>query len=218
MMGITAICLLSFFKKHPKLKKLPSAMIVVILAIFASWALDLGAKYNFKISGTVPAGVPAPMIPKMPRHEQLGPLLTLVVVLTLIGYMESMAVSLIYAGKNGYDVNADQELIALGTANIVGSLFQCMPTAGGFGRTAVNANAGSCTQLAGIISGCLMIIVLWGFTPLFYHLPKPVLGAVVIVAVIGMCKYVFGMRVCGKSTSTCSQVCVYVCACIYVYI
>jgi SulP family sulfate permease len=56
--------------------------------------------------------------------------------------MESMAVGMVYASKNGYETAPDQELVALGLANIVGSFFSCFPTAGGFGRTAVNANAG----------------------------------------------------------------------------
>jgi len=100
--------------------------------------------------------------------------------------MESIAVGMVYASKNGYETVPDQELVAIGLANVVGSLFSAYPTAGGFGRTAVNANAGSKTPLAGIISGLLMLIVLTWLTPLFYHLPKPVLGAIVIVAVTGL--------------------------------
>merc|ERR1719231_321323 len=93
---------------------------------------------------------------------------------------------MVYASKNGYETVPDQELVALGLANLVGSFFSCFPTAGGFGRTAVNANAGSKTQLAGIISGLLMLIVLSALTPLFYHLPRAVLGAIVVFAVSGL--------------------------------
>merc|ERR1719263_260695 len=100
--------------------------------------------------------------------------------------MESMAVGMVYAGRNGYEIGADQELVAMGLANLAGSFFSCFQTAGGFGRTAVNANAGARTPLAGIVTGMLMLVVLTWLTPLFYHLPKAVLGSIVIVAVSGL--------------------------------
>jgi len=186
VMGIGVIIIMFTFKNIPQLKKLPSAMIVVVVGILVSWGMNLGETHGFKIAGTVPGGIPAPSLPSFPQQEQVGPLLTLVLVLSLIGYMESIAVGMVYASKNGYETVPDQELVAIGLANVVGSLFSAYPTAGGFGRTAVNANAGSKTPLAGIISGLLMLIVLTWLTPLFYHLPKPVLGAIVIVAVTGL--------------------------------
>ncbi|EKX43871.1 hypothetical protein GUITHDRAFT_72854, partial [Guillardia theta CCMP2712] len=187
LMGIGVMAFLMVFKKVPRLRKVPSAMLIVVIGILVaiiSWGARLD-KSGFKICGTIPAGVPVPQAPELPSTG-MGALFSFVLISSMLGYMESIAVGLTYANKNGYAINPDQELVAFGVSNIVGSFFRCYPAAGGFGRSAVNANAGSRTQLAGIISGLLMLIVLGALTPLFYYLPKPVLGAIVIIAVSGL--------------------------------
>uniref|UniRef100_A0A7S0EIC5 STAS domain-containing protein n=1 Tax=Hanusia phi TaxID=3032 RepID=A0A7S0EIC5_9CRYP len=184
LMGVGVMAFLMVFKKVPRLRKVPSAMLVVIIGILISWGARLD-KSGFKICGTIPAGVPVPKAPELPSSG-MGTLFSFVLISSMLGYMESIAVGLTYANKNGYAINPDQELVAFGVSNIVGSFFRCYPAAGGFGRSAVNANAGSRTQMAGIISGLLMLIVLSALTPLFYYLPKPVLGAIVIIAVSGL--------------------------------
>ena len=155
VMGIAVIVFMQLFKNITHLKKLPAAMIVVALSIIVSWALDLGNTHGFQITGAVPAGIPSPVLAQLPSRQELGQLITLVLVSTMIGYMESVAVAIVYAGRNGYKIEPDQELVAMGLANIAGSFFSCFQTAGGFGRTAVNAGAGSKTPLAGFISGIL---------------------------------------------------------------
>ena len=80
-------------------------------------------------------------------------------------------------------LNANQELIALGTANIIGSLFQSYPTTGGFSRTAVNHDAGAKTGVAALFSAAVVGLTLLFFTTFFYHLPTAVLGAIILVAV-----------------------------------
>jgi SulP family sulfate permease len=186
VMGLVVVVLLLAFKNIKLLSKLPAAMIMVLLGILVSWQMDLGAKYGFIVAGSVPSGIPAPSLPHFPSSEHLGEIVTLAVVCSLIGYMESMAVGMVYASKNGYELVPDQELVALGLANLVGSFFNCYPTYGGFGRTAVAAKSGSRTQLAGILAGLLMLVVLSFLTSYFYHLPRAVLGAIVIVAVAGL--------------------------------
>mmetsp|Transcript_43649 Transcript_43649/g.105490 ORF Transcript_43649/g.105490 Transcript_43649/m.105490 type:complete len:790 (+) Transcript_43649:273-2642(+) len=189
LMGFLVMCVLYAFKTVPRLKKLPSAMIIVFLSTLLSWALNLGANHGFKIAGDIPSGIPAPSAPSIPSGEKLSQLFTAVLILTLIGYCESIAVGLTYASKNRYEIRSDQELLAFGVANVVGSFFGAYPVAGGFGRSAVNANSGAKTQLAGAISGIFILIVLAALTPLFYHLPKPALGAIVIMAVQGLLDY-----------------------------
>ena len=143
VLGLLVMVLMIGFKKVKMLASLPAAMIMVLLGIIVSWALDLGNTYGFIVAGAVPSGIPAPSMPQFPSSEHLGQVLTLSVVCTLIGYMESMAVGMVYAGKNGYELAPDQELVALGMANLVGSFFSCYPTFGGFGRTAVAAKSGN---------------------------------------------------------------------------
>ena len=186
VMGLIVVILMLAFKNIKMLSRLPAAMIMVLLGILVSWAMGLGDKYGFIVAGSVPSGIPAPSLPHFPSSEHLGEVLTLSVVCSLIGYMESMAVGMVYASKNGYELVPDQELVALGMANLVGSFFNCYPTFGGFGRTAVAAKSGSRTQLAGILAGALMLVVLQFLTQYFYHLPRAVLGAIVMVAVAGL--------------------------------
>jgi SulP family sulfate permease len=80
-------------------------------------------------------------------------------------------------------LNANQELIALGTANIIGSLFQSYPTTGGFSRTAVNHDAGAKSGVAALFSAAVVGLTLLFFTAFFYHLPTAILGAIILVAV-----------------------------------
>ena len=121
------------FKHAPPLKKLPAAMIVVVMGVVVSWAMELGETHGFKIAGDIPTGIPVPATPAWPPSQHFGQIITLSVVTTMIGYMESVAVGMVYAGRNGYEIGADQELVAMGLANLAGSFFSCFQTAGGFG-------------------------------------------------------------------------------------
>jgi SulP family sulfate permease len=104
--------------------------------------------------------------------------------------MESIAVAkAIQAKHKNYKVIPNQELIALGIANIGGSFFQSYPTTGGFSRTAVNDQAGAKTGMASIISAVLIILTLLFLTSLFYYLPKAILASVIMVAVFGLIDY-----------------------------
>ena len=84
--------------------------------------------------------------------------------------------------KNKYEIDANQELIALGAASIIGGLFRSYPSTGGFSRTAVNAQAGAKSPLAGVISALFIMLTLLFLTPLFYYLPQSLLAAMIIVS------------------------------------
>src|SRR5680860_760655 len=85
-----------------------------------------------------------------------------------------------------YVIDSNQELIALGTSNIIGSLFQSYPVTGGFSRTAVNDQAGAKTGIAPMVSALVVGLTLLFLTPLFYYLPNAVLAAIIMVAVFGL--------------------------------
>jgi len=95
----------------------------------------------------------------------------------------------VYASRNRYEVDANQELIGLGLANLLGALFRAYPTTGGFSRTAVNAQAGATTTVASLVSAGVIALTLLFLTPLFYALPKAVLAAIVMVAVFGLIEW-----------------------------
>jgi len=102
----------------------------------------------------------------------------------LIGYMESIAIGKSLAAKHGYEIEAGQEMFALGISNLIGSVFSCYPVTGSFSRSAVNNSTGGLSQLAGIVTATVMFATLMFLTPLFYYLPKFVLAAIVLNSVI----------------------------------
>ncbi|WP_457610723.1 SulP family inorganic anion transporter, partial [Lutibacter sp.] len=181
--GIGSILLLVIFKKYTK--KLPGALIVVVLGILVVKFFNLN-DYGVKIVGEIPKGLPAFKMQHL-DIETLKELAPIALTLALIAFMEAISVAKAIESKhNNYKVNANKELIALGLGNIVGSFFQTYPSTGGFSRTAINNQAGANTPLAAIFSALIVALTLLFLTPLFYYLPKAVLGAIIMVAVFGL--------------------------------
>jgi len=181
--GIGSILLLVIFKKYAK--KLPGALIVVVLGIMIVKFFNLN-DYGVKIVGDIPKGLPAFKMQYI-DIETLKELAPIALTLALIAFMEAISVAKAIESKhNNYKVKANKELIALGLGNIVGSFFQTYPSTGGFSRTAINNQAGANTPLAAIFSALIVALTLLFLTPLFYYLPKAVLGAIIMVAVFGL--------------------------------
>lgn len=166
-------------------KSIPGTLVAVILGIVAVWALGMN-DMGVKIVGEVPSGLPKFALP-MIDNSTFSELIVIALTISLVSFMESIAVAKAIQSKHkNYQVIPNQELIALGAANIGGAFFQSYPVTGGFSRTAVNDQAGAKTGMAGIISAVLIIITLLFLTPLFYYLPKAILASVIMVAVFGL--------------------------------
>ncbi|TXB62630.1 SulP family inorganic anion transporter [Phaeodactylibacter luteus] len=181
--GIGGILLIKGVKKINK--AIPGPLLAVVFGILAVYGLGL-TEQGVKIVGTVPDGLPSFVIPSFSGAD-FSALLPIALTIALVSFMESIAVAkAIQAKHKDYKVSANQELIGLGAANIVGSFFQSYPTTGGFSRTAVNDQAGAKTGLAAIISALLIGLTLLFLTPLFYYLPKAILASVIMVAVFGL--------------------------------
>ncbi|MCF6181959.1 SulP family inorganic anion transporter [Lutibacter sp.] len=183
LIGLFSILILVFLKRY--FKKIPAALVVVILGIVVVKLFNLH-QYGVKIVGNIPKGLPYFKIPQFSLEtiKELGPL---AITLALIAFMEAISVAKAIESKHmNYKVKANKELIALGLGNIVGSLFQSYPSTGGFGRTAVNNQSGANTPFAAIISASVVALTLLFLTPLFYYLPKAVLGAIILVAVFSL--------------------------------
>ena len=167
-------------KKH--FPKLPGALLLVFLTTF------IAAQNNWESLGVtlvkeVPEGLPSFVWPKA-SLSQVYELFPLALTLALIAFMEAISVAKAVEEKEKTNyLNPNQELIALGSANIVGGLFQAFPTTGGFSRTAVNHDAGAKTGVAALFSAAVVGLTLLFFTSFFYHLPTAVLGAIILVAV-----------------------------------
>lgn len=182
-MGVAAIILLKSLKLING--RLPAALLVVVLGILAVYFLGLEGQ-GVKIVGTVPGGLPELTLPRV-QPARISELLPIALTLALIAFMEAISVAKAVEEKHAdYQVNPNQELLALGASNIMGSFFQSYPTTGGFSRSAVNDEAGARTGMASIISALIVGLTLLFLTPLFYYLPNAILAAIIMVAVFGL--------------------------------
>lgn len=183
VIGIVSIVLILVIKRINK--SMPGPLIVVVLGIIIVTTFGLGSE-GVKIVGHVPEGLPAFSIPDI-TVQQVTDLLPLALLISLVGFMESISISkAIQAKKRTYRVSSNKELIGLGMANISGSLFGAFPVSGGFSRTAVNDQAGAKTNISSWISAAIVGLTLLFFTSLFYYLPNAVLAAIIMVAVFGL--------------------------------
>jgi len=177
--GLFSVLLLYAFKKWAP--KLPGTLIIVFTSIGMVHFLELHLS-GLNVIGEIPMGLPRFNLPKIDLG-QMTLLLPLALTLALISFIESFSV-----GKNlalqskDHIVNANTELVALGSANFIGAFFMSFPVTGGFGRSAVNFSAGAQTPFSGVISACLIALTLLFFTDIFALLAYPVLAAIILVA------------------------------------
>jgi sulfate permease, SulP family len=182
MMGVGSVAVIMLLKKWKK--TFPSALLVVVAGTVVTAIFNLHTT-GVSIVGEVPQGLPSFQLPGL-DFTDIQAILPIVLVIALVSYMESIAVAKAVANKRGYKVDANQELVALGSANIGGALFQSFPTTGGFSRTAVNDQSGAKSTVASIITAGLIAVTVLFLTPLFYYLPNAVLAAIIMVAVAGL--------------------------------
>jgi sulfate permease, SulP family len=181
--GLGGIFLLVFVKKIHK--SIPTPFLVVILAIALVYGMHLD-KQGVQIIKDIPSGFPLFEIPIF-QTAKLSQLLPIALTLALIGFMEAISIGKTLQAKHkNYEVNANQELRALGLANLSGAFFQSFPVTGSFSRSAVNDQAGAKTGVASLVSVGLIALTLLFLTPLFYYLPKAILASIILTAVINL--------------------------------
>ncbi|MEN7550835.1 solute carrier family 26 protein [Rapidithrix thailandica] len=183
LLGLGAIFLIRLLKKVAP--SLPGAVLAVVTGSILVYAFHLQT-YGLAIVGDVPKGLPSPSLPNL-QWENLTQLFPIAVTIAIIAFMEAISVAKALQAKHkSYEIVPNQELIALGMANITGSFFKAFPTTGGFSRSAVNDQAGAKTGIASLISAAVVALTLLFLTPLFYYLPQSVLAAIIIVSVWGL--------------------------------
>jgi high affinity sulfate transporter 1 len=131
----------------------------------------------------VPSGLPTPTAP---MWRDIGTLLPGALAIAVMAFMETVLVARIQRQRGERPIDSDQELLATGIASLVGGFSQCLPPAGGFSQSAINLRAGARTQLAGITTAVLAVLVALFFGPVLDDLPSAILAAVVLVAVLGL--------------------------------
>lgn len=181
--GFGAIAFLLLMKRLDK--RIPSQLIVVGLGMFVVGYFQLNTN-QVDILGVVPKGMPGFSIPEF-DWSLIQSLLPVGATIALISFIEVYAIGVSLEEKDkAKNIIPDRELIALGLSKFIGGFFQAFPTSGSFSRSAVNKEAGSKTILAGFYTIILIVLTLLFLTPYFYYLPKAVLGAIIIVAILGL--------------------------------
>jgi SulP family sulfate permease len=181
---IGIICMAALFLMRRISNKIPGPLIVVVLAIIASVVFNLEA-LGVKVVGEVPAGLPQFSLPSVTFSDILA-LLPAAIALTILIYADEILTARVFATKHGQKIESNQEFVAIGMANIGAGLLTGFPAALSASRTAVNDQMGGKTQWVGIFAAALTIIFLLFLTPLLAPLPTVALGAIIIVASIGL--------------------------------
>ena len=186
IIGLFSVAIIIIFRKINI--KIPNALIVVVLGILIM--KYFGKSFNdVSIIKEIPSGLPAFGIPDFDL-DQIRELLPIAFTLVMVGYLETISIGKsLEAKQDDYLVRPNQELIALGLSNMVGSLFKAYPSTSSFSRSAINEESGAKTGMASLISVLMVILTLLFLTPLFYYLPKAVLAAIIIVAVFGLVNF-----------------------------
>ena len=138
-----------------------------------------------EVVGKIPEGLPQFVIPEL-SIKSLLKLLPTAIIISLLGFMEAIAIAKAMAAKTGQKLDPNQELIGQGLANIFGSIGSSYAVSGSFSRSAVNLQAGAVSGISSVVTSIMVVITLLFFTPLLYHLPQAVLAAVIMMAVIGL--------------------------------
>lgn len=171
---------LGMTQHHALLASRCAPLLIVLLATGLTAVTGLDA---IPVVGTIPGGLPRPST-AMFQLTDWRELLPAALVISIIGYVESVSVAKVLAWRRRQRIDANRELLALGAANAGAALTGTMPVAGGFARSMVNFEAGARTQFAGIVTALLVALAALLLTPLFHYLPLPILAALVVVAVL----------------------------------
>ena len=178
--GVVALAALFLIEEYAP--KLPGALIVMLVAIAASAIFDFEGG-GIHVVGEIPAELPSLSLPEWPGWELMSDILVGALAVIVVAFAESYAAAKTYASKFGYQVDANQEMIGLGAANLGAGLSGGFVVDGSLSKTAAGVDAGQKTQMTSIVTAVLVLITIVALTWLFEPLPEAVLGAIVIHAV-----------------------------------
>ncbi|XP_029457147.1 solute carrier family 26 member 6-like isoform X1 [Rhinatrema bivittatum] len=164
---------------------IPIELLTIVVATGISHGLKLKEMFGIDIVGNIPSGLRAPSLPDI---SLFGKMVGNSFAIAVVGYSITIAMGKMFAMKHGYQVDSNQELIALGLSNFVGSFFHCFPIGTAMSRSLVQENTGGSSQVAGIVSSLVILVIILKAGQLFEDLPKAILASVVIVNLHGMYK------------------------------
>lgn len=162
--------------------QVPGPLVVAVGGILLVALTDIESR-GLALIQEVPSGLPSPT---MPLWGDIGALLPGALAIAIMAFMETVLVARAQRQRSEPPIDSDQELLANGVAALVGGFSQCLPPAGGFSQSAVNQRAGARSQLAGVVTAVLAVLVALFLGPVLDDLPEAILAAMVMVAVIGL--------------------------------
>ncbi len=186
IIGVVSIVIIIFLKKRVS-KSFPAGLIVMIAGITLSYVFDFEGK-NVAVIGEINAAISLPSIPSVSLGDFIL-LLPSALIIAVIGFLEAFAISKSISAKTKQKIDVNQELIGQGLANLASSVFKGYPIAGSFSRTAVNYAAGAVTGISSVFVSVFVLITILFLTPLLYFLPKAILGAIVIAALVDLIEF-----------------------------
>lgn len=198
LIGVSATLFLFWVRKglKPLLRKLGASsgvadvltktgpVLAVVGTTLAVWYFDM-ANHGVSVVGSVPQSLPPFTVPGF-SLELTKALFIPALLISIIGFVESVSVAQTLAAKKRQRIEPNQELLGLGAANVGAALTGGFPVTGGFSRSVVNFDAGAETPAAGAFTAALLAIAAVSLTPLVYFLPKATLAATIIVAVLSL--------------------------------
>jgi high affinity sulfate transporter 1 len=182
-LGVGTIILIFTLKRFKPL--IPGALVALILGIVVTSYFDLNALYGVSIVGDIPSGMPAPVFPFV-SLEMIPVLIAGAAGIVFLAVGETLGTARTFAAKFHYEVDADQELLAMGAANISSGMFQGITIDMSLSNTASGEAAGERTQLSSLVSAGLILAVVLFLAPLLKNLPSAVLGAIVLSSILGL--------------------------------
>jgi len=180
--GLLAIALLYGFKRFAP--RLPGVLITVAIMTWMSYATGY-AEHGGKVVGDIPTGLPSISVPAMSWSATMA-LLPAAFVIALISFMEAMSSCKVIAIKTRTGWDENQELIGQGLAKVVAAFCHSMPVSGSFSRSALNLASNAKSGFSALVAACFVLLTLLYLTPLLYHLPKPALAAMIVLAVANL--------------------------------
>lgn len=182
ILGITSLVGILVLNRF--LPKIPAVLVAVVLASLAVNLLNL-EEHGVSTVGVLPQGFPPLTIPSV-HWSDVGPLFLGAVAIAVVALADTMSTASSFAARRGDRVHGDQEMIGIGAANLAAGLFQGFPVSTSGSRTAVAEQAGSRSQVTGLVGAAVITIVLLFATGLMQYVPQPTLGAIVIAAALSL--------------------------------
>ncbi|XP_050968985.1 solute carrier family 26 member 6, like [Labeo rohita] len=163
----------------------PVELCTIVVATVISFYTQLNESYKISVVGEIPSGLQPPSIPNASVFSEV---VLDAFAMAIVGYAISISLGKTFALKHGYKVESNQELVALGLSNTVGGFFQCFSVCSSMSRSLIQESTGGKTQIAGVVSGVIVLVTILKLGSLFQELPKAVLAAIVLVNLKGMFK------------------------------